>query len=60
MVGVGELARSYEPDLWRADASEAAELVRTLIEPGDAVLVKASRAAGLELVAEALAGVPAP
>ena len=60
VVGVGELARSYEPDVWRAGASEAAELVRTLVEPGDAVLVKASRTAGLEIVAEALAGVPAP
>ena len=60
VVGVGELARSYEPDVWSPDASDAAALVRTLVEPGDAVLVKASRAAGLEIVAEALAGVPAP
>jgi UDP-N-acetylmuramoyl-tripeptide--D-alanyl-D-alanine ligase len=38
-----------------ADASEAAALVRELIEPGDVVLVKASRGIGLELVCEALA-----
>ena len=32
----------------------AAELVRTLVRPGDIVLVKASRGIGLETVAEAL------
>jgi UDP-N-acetylmuramoyl-tripeptide--D-alanyl-D-alanine ligase len=38
-----------------ADAGEAAALVRELIEPGDVVLVKASRGIGLELVTDALA-----
>ncbi len=38
-----------------ADAGEAAALVRELIEPGDVVLVKASRGIGLELVCDALA-----
>jgi UDP-N-acetylmuramoyl-tripeptide--D-alanyl-D-alanine ligase len=37
-----------------ADASEAAELVPTLVRPGDLVLVKGSRAVGLELVCRAL------
>jgi UDP-N-acetylmuramoyl-tripeptide--D-alanyl-D-alanine ligase len=36
------------------DAAAAAELVRGLVEPGDTVLVKASRGVGLERVAEAL------
>lgn len=40
------------------DANRAIELVRALLEPGDAVLVKASRSAGLEVVAEALTKVP--
>jgi UDP-N-acetylmuramoyl-tripeptide--D-alanyl-D-alanine ligase len=39
-------------------AKEAAVLLRDLLEPGDVVLVKASRVHRLETVAEALAGVP--
>ena len=41
---------------WRAvgDAAAAAELVPRLVQPGDTVLVKASRGVGLEVVAEAL------
>jgi UDP-N-acetylmuramoyl-tripeptide--D-alanyl-D-alanine ligase len=37
-----------------ADAGEAAALLPELVEPGDVVLVKASRGVGLELVCEAL------
>jgi UDP-N-acetylmuramoyl-tripeptide--D-alanyl-D-alanine ligase len=37
-----------------ADAGEAAALVPELVEPGDVVLVKASRGVGLELVCRAL------
>jgi len=37
------------------DAAAAARLVPGLVEPGDTVLVKASRGIGLEVVAEALA-----
>jgi UDP-N-acetylmuramoyl-tripeptide--D-alanyl-D-alanine ligase len=59
VVGVGELARGYEPDAWAPDADEAVALARELVKPGDAVLVKGSRAVGLEVVAEALAGVAA-
>ena len=59
VIGVGELARRYEPDEWVADAGEAVELVRSLVRPGDVVLVKGSRSVGLELVADALAGAAA-
>jgi UDP-N-acetylmuramoyl-tripeptide--D-alanyl-D-alanine ligase len=38
-----------------ADAGEAAALAGELVQPGDTVLVKASRGVGLELVADALA-----
>lgn len=38
-----------------ADAGEAAALLPELVEPGDTVLVKASRGVGLEVVAQALA-----
>jgi UDP-N-acetylmuramoyl-tripeptide--D-alanyl-D-alanine ligase len=54
LVGVGEAARDYAPDQLVADPTEAAELLAPLLGSGDAVLVKGSRAAGLELVAEAL------
>jgi UDP-N-acetylmuramoyl-tripeptide--D-alanyl-D-alanine ligase len=40
-------------------SAEAAELLRELLEPGDVVLVKGSRVARLETVAEALAAAPA-
>jgi UDP-N-acetylmuramoyl-tripeptide--D-alanyl-D-alanine ligase len=59
VVGVGELSRRYEPEAWAPDAAAAIELVRTVVVAGDTVLVKASRAVGLEVVADALAGVTA-
>ncbi|HZS24319.1 MAG TPA: UDP-N-acetylmuramoyl-tripeptide--D-alanyl-D-alanine ligase [Gaiellaceae bacterium] len=59
VIGVGPLARLYEPDCWAADAAEALVCAREVVRPGDAVLVKGSRSVGLELVADALAGVPA-
>lgn len=54
VVGVGLPARDYGPDELVADPGEAAELLAELLEPGDAVLVKGSRSAGLETVAEQL------
>jgi len=59
VVGVGELARGYQPDQWVASAPEAVAIVRELVRPGDVVLVKGSRSVGLEIVADALAGVAA-
>jgi UDP-N-acetylmuramoyl-tripeptide--D-alanyl-D-alanine ligase len=56
VVGVGELARGYGGASWVPDAAGAVALVRELVRPGDAVLVKGSRAIGLEVVADALAG----
>jgi UDP-N-acetylmuramoyl-tripeptide--D-alanyl-D-alanine ligase len=54
VIGVGLPARDYEPDELVADPAEAAELLAAQLEPGDAVLVKGSRSAGLEAVAEQL------
>jgi UDP-N-acetylmuramoyl-tripeptide--D-alanyl-D-alanine ligase len=54
VVGVGLPARDYDPDELVADPGEAAELLAQRLEPGDAVLVKGSRSAGLEAVAEQL------
>jgi UDP-N-acetylmuramoyl-tripeptide--D-alanyl-D-alanine ligase len=55
IIGVGELASSYEPDQQVADADAAADALAASLRPGDAVLVKGSRAVGLERVAEKLA-----
>ena len=55
VVAVGELARAYGAEVWRPDADAALELLRERLRPGDAVLVKASRAVGLEGIAPALA-----
>jgi UDP-N-acetylmuramoyl-tripeptide--D-alanyl-D-alanine ligase len=54
VIGVGLPARDYGPDELVADPGEAAELLAELLEPGDAVLIKGSRSAGLEDVAEQL------
>jgi UDP-N-acetylmuramoyl-tripeptide--D-alanyl-D-alanine ligase len=54
VVGVGELAREYEPTHWVPDAEAAATLLRELLQPGDVVLVKGSRSVGLERVAQNL------
>jgi UDP-N-acetylmuramoyl-tripeptide--D-alanyl-D-alanine ligase len=48
VIGVGDPARAYEPAAWAPTPDEALALARARIEPGDAVLVKASRAVGLE------------
>jgi UDP-N-acetylmuramoyl-tripeptide--D-alanyl-D-alanine ligase len=55
LIGVGEPAREYGPDELVADPGEAAELLAAHLQPGDALLVKGSRSAGLEAVAEQLA-----
>ena len=67
LLAVGELARAYldgagdgvSVTRWVPDAETAATKVTELVLPGDVVLVKASRALGLERVAEALAAVSA-
>jgi UDP-N-acetylmuramoyl-tripeptide--D-alanyl-D-alanine ligase len=64
LLAVGELARGYldggvPATSWAPDAETAAAEAAELVQPGDIVLVKASRAVGLERVAEALAAVSA-
>ncbi|HEX6789521.1 MAG TPA: UDP-N-acetylmuramoyl-tripeptide--D-alanyl-D-alanine ligase [Gaiellaceae bacterium] len=59
VIGVGELARLYHPDVWAPDAAVALERARELVQAGDAILVKGSRSVGLELVADGLAEVVA-
>jgi UDP-N-acetylmuramoyl-tripeptide--D-alanyl-D-alanine ligase len=66
LVAIGPLARGYlegaegvPTTRWAPTPEKGLEAVREVVEPGDCVLVKGSRALGLETVAEALAGVPA-
>jgi UDP-N-acetylmuramoyl-tripeptide--D-alanyl-D-alanine ligase len=65
LLAVGELSRGYVdgaagvPARWTPNVHEALRLLDELVRPGDAVLVKGSRAMGLEAVAEALAAVKA-
>ena len=64
LVAVGERARLYVEGAEgvlevaiASDADEAARILPDLLQPGDCVLVKGSRVVGLEVVADALAGV---
>jgi len=54
LVGVGEPGRDYNPDELVATPEDAAELLAAQLGTGDAILVKGSRSAGLEAVAETL------
>ncbi|HWB68375.1 MAG TPA: UDP-N-acetylmuramoyl-tripeptide--D-alanyl-D-alanine ligase [Solirubrobacterales bacterium] len=56
LIGVGGAARDYAPDELVATPEEAAELLAESLQEGDAILVKGSRSAGLEAVAESLKG----
>jgi len=55
LVEAARRARADLTILRTADAAEAAAVVATLVRPGDLVLVKASRAVGLEIVVDVLA-----
>jgi UDP-N-acetylmuramoyl-tripeptide--D-alanyl-D-alanine ligase len=55
VIGVGESARAYGPVLLADDAAQAVVEARSYLRPGDAVLVKASRAVGLEGIADEIA-----
>jgi UDP-N-acetylmuramoyl-tripeptide--D-alanyl-D-alanine ligase len=62
LVAIGPLARGYlegTEGSWAPTLEEGLALVREVVEPGDCVLVKASRAMGLEAVVDMLAGVTA-
>ena len=55
VIAVGDLARGYGFETWAPDAAAALEAARSVLRPGDAVLVKASRSVALEGIAPALA-----
>jgi len=51
VIAVGEPAKAYGLAIWVAEVEDAIEAARTTVGPGDVVLVKASRAVGLEGIA---------
>jgi UDP-N-acetylmuramoyl-tripeptide--D-alanyl-D-alanine ligase len=66
LLALGPLARGYlegaeavETRLWAPSVEQGLALLHAVLKPGDCVLVKGSRSMGLEVVAEALAAVPA-
>jgi UDP-N-acetylmuramoyl-tripeptide--D-alanyl-D-alanine ligase len=52
VIGVGAPAAAYRPSLLVSTPEEAVAAARSFVRPGDAVLVKASRAVGLEGIAD--------
>ncbi|HEX4305631.1 MAG TPA: UDP-N-acetylmuramoyl-tripeptide--D-alanyl-D-alanine ligase [Solirubrobacterales bacterium] len=57
VVGIGAPARDYDADELVADPGEAAEWLDSHLEADDAVLIKGSRAVGMETIAEELRAV---
>ena len=55
VIGVGEPASAYGATVLAASPAEAVAAARSLVRPGDAVLVKASRTVGLEGIADEIA-----
>ena len=54
LIGVGDLARDYDPDEWAPDPLAGAELAERILGPGDVALIKGSRSVGLEALTDAL------
>lgn len=52
LIGVGEVAKGYRPDLEAADTTEAARLAIAELGPETVILIKGSRSAGLEEVSD--------
>jgi UDP-N-acetylmuramoyl-tripeptide--D-alanyl-D-alanine ligase len=57
VIGVGEPARAYGATAWAGDAEDVVRVAREYLRPGDAVLVKASRAVRLEGIAAEIANI---
>jgi UDP-N-acetylmuramoyl-tripeptide--D-alanyl-D-alanine ligase len=57
VVGVGQPASAYGPVIWAQTVDDTMLAVRSLLRPGDVVLVKASRSVGLEGIADEIANI---
>ncbi len=54
VVGVGELAKHYRPDRWFSSSQELAGELLAILEDGDTILVKGSRAVMMEKIVDAI------
>lgn len=54
LIGIGELARHYEPDQWFPTSEDCAEHIESLLGPKDCILIKGSGSAGTRRVVEQL------
>ena len=54
VIGIGELARHYRPDLWFATAEDCAATAQDWLRSGDRVLVKGSHVVRMSLVVNTL------
>jgi UDP-N-acetylmuramoyl-tripeptide--D-alanyl-D-alanine ligase len=59
IVGVGPLAKHYQPDSWFATSRECADAIPNLVLPGDYLLVKGSNSVDLPIVVKRLKQVAA-
>jgi UDP-N-acetylmuramoyl-tripeptide--D-alanyl-D-alanine ligase len=57
VVGVGTLARHYDPKYWFESARACAEHLRNILRPRDVVLVKGSSSSQLYDVADRIRGI---
>jgi UDP-N-acetylmuramoyl-tripeptide--D-alanyl-D-alanine ligase len=54
VIGVGDLARYYEPDRWYQTADDCAAQIDAVLRSGDVVFVKGSAALELSRVCSAI------
>nr|WP_281381468.1 UDP-N-acetylmuramoyl-tripeptide--D-alanyl-D-alanine ligase [Quisquiliibacterium transsilvanicum] len=54
VIGVGELARQFQPDRWFASSPECADHVEEFLLPGDFLLVKGSSSIQMNLIVDRL------
>ena len=54
MIGVGNLAREYQPDHWFGTSDECASEIWRLVVPGDCILVKGSASVKMDRIVERL------
>ena len=55
VIGIGDLARQYEPDRWYASSQDCVNDLAKIVKPGDCVLVKGSNSVHLDTIAAHLA-----
>lgn len=54
LIGIGILAKHYDPDQWFATSEACAEQIESLLGPKDCILIKGSGSAGTRRVVEKL------